>query len=251
MLIDVHTHVGQFEQTYCSPANINDLMTQVGVNYYAVSSTTMCEENYEKVLVELLSLIDYGGERVLPVMWVTPDGLKGNIAWFLESDVKWRCVKVHPFLHPYSWEPKGQLFSEVIDIARELKVPLLIHTGDEDCCVSQNFVDIIKRNSDIVFILAHGRPQKEALRLVSLYDNAYVDSAFMSVDYMKEFVDNGLGCKLLWGTDMCIPKQFYPELNLVDYYKTKLSKFYNAVSKEQYELVTYKNACKVFGIKNT
>ena len=83
MFVDSHIHVGQFNDLYISPACISKLMTDVGVDYYAVSSTSMCEENYPKVLEELRCLIKLDGNKVLPIMWVTPDGLNGNIAWFL------------------------------------------------------------------------------------------------------------------------------------------------------------------------
>lgn len=89
MLIDSHIHVGQFYDLYFSPDYISKVMTDVGVDYYAVSSTSMCEENYPKVLEELRYLLKKDGNKVLPIMWVTPEGLKGNIAWFLESEIKW------------------------------------------------------------------------------------------------------------------------------------------------------------------
>lgn len=79
-LIDSHVHVGQFTSFYISPIDLSQLMNKIGVDYYAVSSTTMCDEDYQKVLSEIYELIRLDGEKVLPVMWITPEGLKGNIA---------------------------------------------------------------------------------------------------------------------------------------------------------------------------
>lgn len=248
MLIDVHVHVGQFKNHNYSPTSIFRLMKRTGVDYFAVSSTTQCEENYQKVLDELHQLIDMAGEKVIPVMWITPEGLKGNIAWYLESDIKWRCLKIHPFLHKDVWIPNEELFNEVIDIARELDVPILIHTGDESCCQSHLYEPAISKNPDISFILAHGRPLADALSLVKTYSNAYADSAFMPVECMKQFVDNGLSCKLLWGTDMCIPKHFYPHKEMFDYYKGKVDAFRAICTTDQFEMVTYQNAKQLFKI---
>ena len=117
MLIDSHIHVGQFFNKYHSPTDIARFANGVGIDYLAVSSTTMCDENYEKVLSEIHELIGLLGDCVLPTMWITPFGLEGSIAWFLESDIKWRCLKVHPFLHQKDWEPAGSQFAEVIEIA--------------------------------------------------------------------------------------------------------------------------------------
>lgn len=250
MLIDSHIHVGQFFDLYFAPSIIHKLMEQIEVDYYAVSSTTMCDENYPKVIDELQALIDLDGDKVLPIMWITPEGLKGNIAWFLESSIKWKCLKVHPFLHQHDWIPNGAQFSEVIDIARELRVPILIHTGDEDCCRSGMYESMIANNPDISFILAHGRPLNQALKLARTYSNAYADSAFMSIADMEQFVKAGIPNKLLWGTDMCIPKHFFPEKDMSAYYLQKLQAFKTVCSQEAFEKVICINATKLFSIQS-
>lgn len=246
MIADIHIHVGQFCDEYYPPSTIQKLMRQTHVDYYAVSSTTMCEENYPKVLDEMQELIYLDGDKVLPMMWITPKGLKGNIAWFLESDIKWRCLKVHPFLHQQDWMPGGEQFNEVIGIARELQVPLLIHTGNEACCQCGKYEPLIVDNPDIDFILAHGRPLKQVIPILKSYPNAYADSAFMPLEDMSRLMQEGLSHKLLWGTDMCIPKHFYPKEDMAEYYQRKLTAFRGVCTREQFEQVTYKNALSVF-----
>lgn len=248
MLIDSHIHVGQFNDLYFAPSTIQRLMEQLGVDYYAVSSTTQCEENYSKVLSELKELIRLDGKKVLPIMWITPEALQGNIVWYLESDIKWRMLKIHPFLNQTEWNPEGELFAEVLDIAKELRLSLLIHTGESDCCKSDLYEHEIKNNQDITFILAHGRPIESAIHIAATYNNAYVDSAFMPVEHMKMFMDYGLSEKLLWGTDMCIPKHFNRNLDMAMYYKAKLLAFRKVCTQEQYEQVTYNNAIKLFNL---
>lgn len=250
MLFDSHIHVGQFFNNYYSPSDISQLMADVGVDYYAVSSTTMCEENYIKVLDELHELIALDGERALPVMWITPEGLKGNIAWFLESDIKWRCLKVHPELHPNDWDPcRGQL-EEVVDIAIELNVPILIHTGNKDCSMCGRYEKLIAKHPDVTFILAHGRPFVDAKHIVLSYNNAYVDTAFMPVEDIEKLIYEGCERKVLWGTDMCIPKHFFPKNDMIQYYSEKLSRLRDNCAREQFALVTSKNAVRVFFSRN-
>ena len=57
-MIDTHIHVGQFFDWYFAPSDVHELMEQLHVSHYAVSSTSVCEEIYEKVLDELRELID-------------------------------------------------------------------------------------------------------------------------------------------------------------------------------------------------
>lgn len=248
MLIDTHIHVGQFNDLYFAPSAIHELMKQLDVDYYAVSSTTQCEENYPKVLSEMEELIKLDAKKVLPIMWITPEALQGNIAWYLESGIKWRMLKIHPFLNQTEWNPEGDLFAEVLDIARELHLPVLIHTGNENCCKASLYEQTIKNNPNITFILAHGRPIQSAIHIAATYDNAYVDSAFMPIEHIKMFMDCGLSKKLLWGTDMYIPKHFNRNLNMATYYKTKLLAFHEVCTSEQYEQVTYNNAIKLFNL---
>ena len=250
MLVDSHIHVGQFTSFYVSPTDISQLMKKIGVNCYAVSSTTMCDEDYPKVISELHELIQLDGEKVLPVMWITPEGLKGNIAWFLESDIHWRCLKIHPELHPNDWSADGALMTEVIDIARELSLPLLVHTGNKESCYAHKYESVYQNNPDITFILAHGRPNDEAIRKKKEYKNVFVDSAFMPICEMKKFIVNGLCYKLLWGTDMCIPKHFFPKINLESYYMEKISAFRAISTEDEFNQVTHLNAMRVFKIKN-
>lgn|GEM_PF-639041 len=247
-LIDSHVHVGQFTSFYISPIDLSQLMNKIGVDYYAVSSTTICDEDYQKVLSEIYELIRLDGEKVLPVMWITPEGLKGNIAWFLESNIPWRCLKIHPYLHPNDWKPDGEQIQEVIDIARELSLPLLIHTGNESYCCASRFEELYQLNPDITVILAHGRPNEEAVRIAQNYNNVFIDSAFMSIREMKIFIDNDISHKLLWGTDMCIPKHFYPDVDLKIYYQNKFTEFSSICNEADYNNITYRNAAKIFKI---
>lgn len=248
MLIDTHIHVGKFDHLYFAPSDVHALMEQMEVSYYAVSSTTQCEENYPKVLQEIKELISLGREKVLPVMWITPEGLKGNIAWYLESDIKWRMLKIHPGLNKEEWKPRKGYIEEVVDIARELKLPLLIHTGQDSYCRADLFKPTVIANPDVIFIMAHGRPLFKSIFMMQELGNVFVDSAFMPVEDIKIALDAGVSHKLLWGTDMCIPKYSYPSENMLDYYRKKLTSFKSICSSEQYQQVTFQNALKLFNL---
>lgn len=223
-------------------------MEQIGVSYYAVSSTTQCEENYPKVLGEIEELIQLDREKVLPVMWITPEGLHGNIAWYLESEIKWKMLKIHPFLNKEEWAPGKGNIEEVVDIARELNLPLLIHTGMDECCHASLFEPTISANPDVNFVLAHGRPPIKAICMINEYPNAFVDSAFMSIEDMSMFLKHSHSDKLLWGTDMCIPKYSFPNKDMAEYYNNKINTFKSICPSDSFQQVTYKNAIKLFNL---
>ena len=78
-LIDSHVHVRKFFDRYYSPIMISSLMKCVGVTKYVVSSTTICNEDYPRVIEEFHQLMSLDADRVLPVMWITPEGLNGSV----------------------------------------------------------------------------------------------------------------------------------------------------------------------------
>jgi predicted TIM-barrel fold metal-dependent hydrolase len=49
--------------------------------------------------------------------------------------------------------------------------------------------------------------------------NAYVDSSFMPNEDIKLICDTGLSDKILFGTDFPIMKTFWPDVDLIDWYK--------------------------------
>ncbi len=71
MLADAHVHIGQFGDFYTNPQNAFEFLDNLGVQRFAVSSTSICEENYSKVLSEMQELVNIGGKRVTPVLWIT------------------------------------------------------------------------------------------------------------------------------------------------------------------------------------
>lgn len=221
-------------------------MDEVGIDHCLVSSTTMCEENYTKVINELKTLIKLGGERILPVLWVTPKLLESGLSDFIESGIQWRCLKVHPQMHPQMWNPDGDNFSKVVSLARKMSLPLLIHTSDEPCCQSGVYESLIANNLDIAFILAHGRPLGQTVSLAKRFANVYIDSAFMPVENMNVIIDEGLEDKLLWGTDMFIPAYYYENIDVSEYYQEKLLKFRDIVSDDVFRHITSDNARALF-----
>ena len=127
MFADAHVHLGQFYDFYTNPENLVSFLDSVGVSRFAVSSTTTCEENYGKVIREIKGLIDVAGERVLPVLWITPEMIRSWAVFSMfDQGIEWKCLKVHPQLRPTEWLEGSPLMSLVAAIASIKELPLLI-----------------------------------------------------------------------------------------------------------------------------
>ena len=248
MFTDSHIHIGQFYDIYTSPEELSSFLKSVGVDRYAVSSTTMCEENYAKVRGELSQLVELDGNKVFPVLWITPSLLKNDkeLQKFLEIDFIWKCLKVHPQLAPKEWNPMGINFNRIVSIARSLRLPILIHTGEEDGCPAGTFEELFRRNSDITFILAHSRPIDQTIHIMHRCRNAYADTAFTPLKDILLLIHEGFEDRVLWGTDYPIPRYYYRDYPMKDYYMRLIMQLKKNLSDRQFLKITENNFALVF-----
>ena len=241
-LFDAHIHVGQFRELYESPKELVKYLSSVGVGRFAVSSTTVCEENHAKVIEEHKELKALAADRVFSVLWLTPLSLhNGGAKEFLNSGIDWKCVKIHPWLSPGGWREDNDDRETAIAIAKDLRVPLLIHTGETEGSYPSCFESSIKKHPDVTFILAHGRPIDEALELMRKYPNVWVDTAFMPIENIAKLCDEKLSERVLWGSDYPIPKYYYPDKDMKTYYFDLIQQLKDTINNDDFELITHKN----------
>lgn len=247
-ICDSHIHVGQFFDVYTSPISLIELLKRLQVTKYAVSSTTICEENYSKVLHEFDILLNNDYKRVHPILWITPNMIykDTNLNIFLDSGIKWKCIKIHPDLHPNLWNVNNGYMEAVLEIAKDLDLPLLIHTGGNKYSASMVWESFIKENPKQNFILSHCRPVEQAKILLRKYDNAYGDLAFVSNNEMRELFDEGLYSKILWGSDIPITKYYEKKWNYSFSYFEELNNLKGQLSEENFKIITNKNFNKLF-----
>lgn len=237
-MTDYHTHIGQFYDLYTSPTDLIRIMDSVAVEYFASSSTSICEGNYGKVLSEMSKLVSIAKNRVIPVLWIIPQMLSdGGLQLFLDSGTPWKMLKIHPQLHPFSWHCGGQNLQKVIRLAKRLQLPLLIHTGENAGCYSSMFERAIRYNPSVTFIMAHGRPLDETVNLLQRYPNVFTDTAFMPIEHIAELCRLNLSHRILWGTDIQIPYYYDRNNDSVTYYKNRLHKLQNAISDKHYKTI--------------
>lgn len=227
MIIDNHVHVGWFTDGYHSPKEIWGSEMAAGVDGMAVASTSTCAELYKDVCRELRELIRFGGEKVHPILWLTPRMLKLNypLPYMLHSKIKWQGIKLHFESHP-EWSKNRALLNKALDVAKLLDVPVLLHTGNFEVSHAGRFKDVIQDHSEQTFILAHGRPIEEAIDVLLSCPNTYVDTAFMPMSDLQKLVEEGLTDRILFGTDAPINKVFFKEIDTSMYIRDTINQTY-------------------------
>lgn len=242
---DSHIHVGQFYEKYYSPEFISDFISTLKIKTALVSSTTTCEENYEKVIVEIKKLISFKGDQIFPVLWITPKMISsGKLSLLLTSGIEWKCLKIHGFIH--NWPPNGKLFKQVIALALNLKIPILIHSGGDKKCDAGSYFKVIKKHPQQIFILAHGRPIEQAIEVLNQCSNAWVDSAFMPIEGIKRLESEDLIDRVLFGTDFPIPIHNEPDLSDTDWYLNRISEIIDTIGIDKFEKISEENFNKLF-----
>lgn len=233
MIIDNHVHVGWFTDGYHSPKEVWNSAIAAGINGMVVSSTSTCAELYKDVRRELRELKRLGGDRVHPVLWLTPRMLKVKYAlpYMLHSKIKWQGVKIHSEAHP-EWAHNKALLDKALNVARNLDVPILVHTGNFSSCHAGLFKDVIAENSDLTFVLAHGRPINETIEILQCCHNVYVDTAFMPKEDLYQLAELGLSDKILFGTDVPINTVFFKYISTSDYIRLRTQELHDVLGDE-------------------
>jgi len=247
LICDSHTHCGHYYDTYTSPQEVVNFMEQVGVDYFAVSSTTICAGLYDKVLSEFRELKSLAHNKVLPVLWILPQMFEdGTLDTYLDSGIPWVCLKIHPQLHPQTWKSSNPSFQKVALLANKMQLPLLIHTGEHDGCYPLEFEKGVRENPKVTFILAHSRPVEQTINMIKRYPNVWADTAFSPMEDILRMGNSNLSDRILWGTDYPIQRHFDRNIDLVEYYRTRLEVLRNSISKTAFEAITNKNFQRLF-----
>ncbi len=236
-MTDNHVHVGWYTDGYHTPLEVWQAVQEAGIDEIAVSSTSTCAELYKLVVREMRELIRLGGNRIHPLLWITPQMIKTwGIRYMLHSKIRWEGVKMHWKAHR-EWFYNSPLLARALDVARRLRVPVLLHTGNYKECHASVFLDICRHHEDLTFVLAHGCPIDETMEVMRLCTNVYVDTAFMPVANAVVLVQNGFAGRMLLGTDAPINLLFYKEMTTAEYIRDCLASLQRELPPDAYTLM--------------
>lgn len=236
-MIDNHAHIGWYSDGYHSPKEVWQAEMEAGIDEIAVSSTSTCAELYKLVIKEMRELLRLGGSRIHPLLWITPRMMKTwGISYMLHSRIKWKGVKLHWKAHR-EWFYNRKLLHNALEVARWLKVPVLLHTGDFKECHASVFLDVCDKYNDLVFVFAHGYPINETIDVLKNCDNTYVDTAFMPIKNIKLLCENGFTHRILFGTDAPINQIFYKHMSTSEYIQDNIIKLKDTLSPFSFDII--------------
>jgi len=229
---DAHVHVGYFprkgyeEPYYYSPRRVLGILNRVGVDEFIFSSTNaVWDFDGDTMFAEAKEMIRLAGKRAHAFFWVTDEYLKqdpdlAKLPGFYEG------FKLHGGETPWLRHP-AQL-NRVLDIAKERKFRIQIHTGEKDDKIANpvfGYLPYCGKYPELKFDLAHGKPASEVPQAVNELDNVYVDSAYCQAAIVQSWMDAGAKeDRILFGSDIPV-QQRLADVSLTGYLKKTLRGF--------------------------
>ena len=221
---DHHVHIGQFNKIYFQPYEIITSLHDHGVKGCWFSSTTSCldwlDNSAKKMLishihdeiVEALEIAKRLHFDAKPLYWVIPKRhFEGETISEVMASLPYAGFKVHTRVH--NWNIKeshiDMLFNEVCKHAQKNNMPIVIHTGSEECENPQIFEKWFADFSTVKFVLAHCRPLDIVMQILKQYNNVFGDSSFLSKENLELLKQNGFSERILFGTDYPVNKDAY------------------------------------------
>ena len=229
MASDAHVHMGYFPRFghkspfYYSPRRIFGILDRVGVDNFIVSSTNaIWDASGEAMHREAQEMKRLAGNRAHIFFWVSDIYLENdpNLAKLPEG--LYEGFKLHSVETP--WLKMKKEFKRVLDVAREMKFCVQLHTGEQgNGNGMMDFLPYCLKYEDIHFDLAHGSPSSQINEVLSKADNVWIDTAYVPFNEVIAWLENGAKKeKLMFGSDLPA-QQRYRNVSLTQHMRDEIS----------------------------
>lgn len=236
--IDAHSHIGYFggwSDVGITPEELIEQMDAYNIEK-TVISTFPAQESIEAV--------DKYPDRLVGAIWIDP--LKGQEAIDEIRDAVsnhgFKAIKLHPLFQAY--RPTDEPVIEVAKVARELGVPLMVHTGHPPYSLPWSVAELADLFPDVDIVLIHmghgnGIFIQSAIDMAKKYPNLYLETSGMPMHTKIRDAYLNVGAdRIMFGLDLPF---HHPS---VEIQKGLVS----GLTDEQLEDYYYNNAAKLLGI---
>lgn len=263
MIIDMHVHIGDFEQFSMKPETVLESMNKYGIAHSVISCGVCGEFDDKRVEIPRTDEnCQYGGTmqavdfaranpgRITVLPWCKPhtEGFNEEFVKVVEENIDIiKGLKFHPF---YSMMPMTSLHIEpYLAFAEQHRLPVMVHSASDEWSQPRFVYEAAKTHPNVNFIMAHiglESDNEEAIELIGSLPNLYGDTAWVKPESGLKLVKKYGAHKLLFGTDNPIDGV---DTYSHPFYKEYFGEFKNNVSSDDYELIMHGNAERIFDLK--
>ncbi|MBQ5473693.1 MAG: amidohydrolase family protein [Lachnospiraceae bacterium] len=264
-IIDTHVHIGgERVGFFMTEEMVATMMDKYHIDYAVVSNADSAEMDHEQNLLpqqytqeenlkRMIRFVRKHTDKITIAVWVKPytQGLTKELQKMIEDNLDIISgIKLHPFHSNTS--PVDKKCLPYLELADRLKLAVVSHTGGCEAASPIHLYEAAKMFPDIPFVMVHmglGSDNTEALDLLGKADNLYGDTTWVKMSTTMEAIRRYGNRKIMFGSDAPIDGidtylcNKYGDRSLYQDYFNVLPQL---ISKEDYEMLMYKNAEKIF-----
>ncbi|MBQ8539812.1 MAG: amidohydrolase family protein [Ruminococcus sp.] len=268
MIIDTHTHIGTSLGFDMREEYITYMMEEYGIDHCIISNADCATHDHSQNpipkqyltdhIVSNTKAISFAKEnegKISVALWVNPYENEKPIEELIKNNRDIICaVKFHPFHSALRFN--SEKIDRYIKLAQKYSLPVVTHTGCGECDNVTLVYEVAKKYPDVNFVMVHmglGTDNTEAIDLISKLPNLYGDTTWVSIESTLRFLEICGDDKIVFGSDAPIDgKDTYLNNGNGDrsLYQAYFNEFKDMVSENTYEKIMYKNAQKLFSIKD-
>ena len=268
MIIDTHTHIGTSLGFDMREEHILYMMKEYGVDHCIISNADCATHDHSQnpipkeyltdEITANITAIRFAKEnkgKISVALWSNPYEDEKPVEELIVNNRDLICaVKFHPYHSALKFD--SDEIDRYIKLAQKYSLPVVTHTGNGECDSVTLVYEVAKKYPDVNFVMVHmglGTYNKEAIDLISKLPNLYGDTTWVSVESTLRFLEICGSDKIVFGTDAPIDgKDTYLTNGNGDrsLYQAYFNEFKDMVDDETYQKIMYKNAKKLFNIKD-
>lgn len=205
-IYDAHLHIGNISDTeVVSPREVREFLTRMGVEGGLAMPVALRGGGDNMELHQQLykEAQDEGFEVAL---YVNKEMLATSPDLSAYWNFPFKAIKIHPDAVRFTEKELELVRLAAIDMF----VPLMIHTGADECCNAGRFESLIESCYKVgeTVILCHARPADEAFDLLDKYANVWIDTAYLPLGELQSRLNPRNERKILFGSDFPTDRWF-------------------------------------------
>ena len=271
MIIDSHAHIGILPPFQMTADDLLYSMERYCIDFSLISNIEGAENDHlgnpvppqwqtpqNELLRKTLEIARKAPEKLGVLPWLRirqelPDA--GFIKLIKENRDIVYGLKLHPF-HSLT-APDDPKLEPVYELAAELQLPVVSHTGGCEEAMSIHLYNAAKRHPEIDFVMVHmdlGTDNKAALDLLGKLPNLYGDTTWVPVATAVEAIRRYGSKKMLFGTDNPIDGKdtlLHNKTGDRSLYQQYFNELKELISEDDYEDLMWRNAARLFSVNIT
>ncbi len=241
-ICDCHVHYGQFREDFFDVVQVNTWIEELGIDKVGIMPVGTTQESDFNCDANIMATLS--SEHFVPYLWISPEMIDIDPTFGNCDILSYKVIKIHTYARR-EWLEMPEKICAVIETAYKKNIPVMFHTGGSKDTNAIQFYKYCCEYPEVTFILAHGRPISQALTILKGSKNSFVDTAFMPNDSIKALCDAGLSSRIIFGTDFPIMKTFWPEINLLVWYRNNVMDLIGKFGEKNFMVWAYDNFCRL------